>query len=217
MSEGVAAAPFFIEWLGGIAGVIFYGRFYVQWIVSELKGRSLMPEAFWYMSALGSLLLFIYAVANRSPLGTLSHCFNMVVYGRNFIHIWRRKGTLSRVRNVAVHAGFIAMVLTAISLTVLTWDQSVVCSESGQSFIWLALGVFGQGLFAMRFIVQWIATERSRQSVIPRAFWWLSLVAAGLMSVSFSVQHEWVFATGVTATVLIYARNLWMIYREERH
>ncbi|MDW8260567.1 MAG: lipid-A-disaccharide synthase N-terminal domain-containing protein, partial [Gammaproteobacteria bacterium] len=41
--------------------------------------------------------------------------------------------------------------------------------------IWLAIGFFGQGLFSARFIVQWIASERVRRSIVPRAFWYFSL------------------------------------------
>ena len=82
--------------LGWAGAVIFFSRFYVQWIYSEIKKRSAMPVAFWYMSTAGSLMLFAFAVLSSSPLGALGHCFNLVVYARNLIHIWREKGRLSR-------------------------------------------------------------------------------------------------------------------------
>ena len=42
--------------------------------------------------------------------------------------------------------------------------------------IWLAIGFIGQSFFFMRFVVQWVASERAKRSVIPDAFWWLSIL-----------------------------------------
>ena len=84
-----------------------------------------------------------------------------------------------------------------------------------QVWFWLALGVAGQALFAARFVLQWIATERKGRSVIPKAFWHLSLVAAVLQASCFIQRAEWVFAAGMAATILIYARNIWFVYHGE--
>lgn len=44
--------------------------------------------------------------------------------------------------------------------------------------VWLAVGFFGQGLFSMRFVIQWFTSERARKSIVPRAFWYFSLAVA---------------------------------------
>jgi lipid-A-disaccharide synthase-like uncharacterized protein len=216
----VPEAPSVLWYLLGVPGAaIFYGRFYVQWIVSEIKGKSVVPVAFWYMSAVGSLTLLAYGVIIQSPLGTLSHCFNIVVYARNLIHIWRGKGRLSKARNMGVHAAVVAVILVALGLTALTWlrelgrttDSST--SEAARTWLWLAVGVAGQGLFALRFLIQWFATERKRESVVPPVFWWLSLAAALLMGASWLQRREWVYAIGIATTFFVYFRNLWLIYR----
>ena len=106
--------PLFLGILEFAGGLTFYGRFYVQWIYSEIKKRSAMPTAFWYMSAAGALMLFTYAVLAGSPVGALGFCFNLVVYSRNLIHIWREKGILSRRLNVAVHSVVAAVTLAAL-------------------------------------------------------------------------------------------------------
>jgi lipid-A-disaccharide synthase-like uncharacterized protein len=202
--------------LGVAGGVIFYGRFYVQWIASEIKKRSVIPIAFWYMSSAGSLMLLAYAVYTQSPLGALGQSFNIMVYSRNLIHIWRDKGRLSRRLSAAVHflAGMAGLV--AILLVLLTWHReyrlSAESAEAVRTWFWLAVGLVGQGLFACRFLVQWIATERQRKSVVPTSFWYLSVVAAALQMSCFVQRAEWVFAAGMFATILIYVRNLWFIH-----
>ncbi|MCY3933064.1 MAG: lipid-A-disaccharide synthase N-terminal domain-containing protein [Acidobacteria bacterium] len=77
--------------------------------------------------------------------------------------------------------------------------------------IWKAVGFGGQVLFGSRFLVQWIATERRRQSVVPTAFWYLSLFG-GLTLLSYAISiKDPVFITGQSFGVLVYARNLWFV------
>jgi lipid-A-disaccharide synthase-like uncharacterized protein len=82
--------------------------------------------------------------------------------------------------------------------------------------LWLAIGFLGQALFTMRFVVQWIKSERLRRSVVPKAFWYFSL-AGGLTLFSYAVHRgDPVFIVGQGLGVFIYLRNLWLIYREHR-
>ena len=79
--------------------------------------------------------------------------------------------------------------------------------------LWLAIGFAGQLLFMTRFIVQWIASERNKRSVIPIAFWYLSLFGS-LALLSYAVhKRDPVFILGLSLNSLIYVRNLWLIYR----
>lgn len=81
---------------------------------------------------------------------------------------------------------------------------------------WLAVGFLGQAMFSARFIVQWIASERKRKSVVPRAFWWLSL-AGGIVLLSYAVHRgDPVFILGQGAGIVVYLRNLVLIRRATR-
>ena len=81
---------------------------------------------------------------------------------------------------------------------------------------WLVLGFCAQGLFASRFIVQWIASEREGRSIIPISFWFLSL-GGGLLLLIYSIyRKDPVFILGQSFGVFIYLRNLYFIYRERR-
>jgi lipid-A-disaccharide synthase-like uncharacterized protein len=74
--------------------------------------------------------------------------------------------------------------------------------------MWLAIGLLGQALFSMRFVVQWISSERAGRSMLPIAFWHLS-IAGSLTLLAYAVhRRDLVFILGQGMGVLIYARNL---------
>jgi lipid-A-disaccharide synthase-like uncharacterized protein len=82
--------------------------------------------------------------------------------------------------------------------------------------IWLGIGFFGQGLFFMRFLVQWLASEIKKRSIIPIAFWYFSF-AGGLTLLAYAIyRKDPVFIIGQSTGSVIYLRNMQLIYRE-RH
>ena len=79
--------------------------------------------------------------------------------------------------------------------------------------LWLAVGLLGQLMFTARFIVQWIASERAGQSVMPVAFWYLSIVG-GLIVLAYGVHKlDLVIILGQLPGVVVYSRNLWLIHK----
>lgn len=79
------------------------------------------------------------------------------------------------------------------------------------STIWLGIGFLGQLLFTSRFLVQWIVSERRRESVVPVAFWWFSL-AGGVTLLSYAIwRRDPVFIMGQGAGLVVYIRNLALI------
>ena len=82
--------------------------------------------------------------------------------------------------------------------------------------IWLTIGLAGQTMFMMRFVVQWIHSERHQKSVIPVSFWYLSLVG-GLTVLAYGLHKaEPVIILGQLPGTFVYARNLVLISREKR-
>jgi lipid-A-disaccharide synthase-like uncharacterized protein len=78
----------------------------------------------------------------------------------------------------------------------------------------LVLGFIAQGLFAARFFVQWIASERAKRSVVPISFWYLSVGGGGLLLVYAILRKDPVFILGQGSGLIIYTRNLYLIYKE---
>ncbi len=82
--------------------------------------------------------------------------------------------------------------------------------------LWLVIGFAGQVFFTARFLVQWIVSERRGESVIPLAFWWLSLLG-GATLLSYAIwRQDPVFIVGQAAGLLVYGRNLALIGRARR-
>ena len=80
--------------------------------------------------------------------------------------------------------------------------------------IWVIIGFTGQGLFFSRWLVQWLRSERERESTIPLSFWYLSLIG-GLITLTYAIyRKDPVFITGQTVGNLVYLRNLMLIYRK---
>jgi len=80
--------------------------------------------------------------------------------------------------------------------------------------IWLIIGLTGQALFSMRFLVQWLKSEKQKKSIIPLEFWYFS-IAGGVTLLSYAVyKQDPVFIIGQMTGLLIYGRNLWFIARE---
>jgi lipid-A-disaccharide synthase-like uncharacterized protein len=79
--------------------------------------------------------------------------------------------------------------------------------------IWLGVGLIGQSLFFMRFLFQWVASERQGRSVLPMAFWYFSFLGGSVLLVY--AIHTWdpVFIVGQAAGLLIYTRNLMLTWK----
>jgi lipid-A-disaccharide synthase-like uncharacterized protein len=81
---------------------------------------------------------------------------------------------------------------------------------------WLTIGFVGQGLFTARFLVQWVASEKQRDAVVPVAFWWLSLLGgAALLSYAIS-RRDPVIIVGQAMGLFVYVRNLILIDQARR-
>ena len=81
---------------------------------------------------------------------------------------------------------------------------------------WIILGFIAQGLFTMRFLVQWIASERAGRSVIPLAFWIFSIAGGLLLLACALYRRDAVFIAGQAFGTFVYLRNLYFVLRERR-
>jgi lipid-A-disaccharide synthase-like uncharacterized protein len=80
---------------------------------------------------------------------------------------------------------------------------------------WQIIGFVGQGLFTARFLVQWLASEKKGDTVMPVAFWWLSLVGGfNLLAYAIS-KRDSVFIVGQSLGMIVYVRNLMLTFRKK--
>ena len=76
---------------------------------------------------------------------------------------------------------------------------------------WILLGFLGQALFFSRWIIQWYASEKRKESYVPLSFWYVSLAGAGLIMVYAVKKVDPVFMLGQSIGILNYSRNIWLI------
>ena len=87
--------------------------------------------------------------------------------------------------------------------------------DTGEAIL-LTVGLVAQAMFSARFLVQWVVSEKRRESVIPLSFWYLSL-AGGLMLFCYAVMRkDPVIMLGQGTGIFIYTRNLFLIFRKRR-
>lgn len=93
---------------------------------------------------------------------------------------------------------------------------SPVQSRHYWEMFWVSLGFVAQAIFAARFLVQWIASEREGRSTIPIAFWYLSVVGGGMLLTYAIYRRDPVFILGQATGFAIYMRNLVLIKKEKK-
>ncbi|MBA2481095.1 MAG: lipid-A-disaccharide synthase N-terminal domain-containing protein [Planctomycetes bacterium] len=89
-------------------------------------------------------------------------------------------------------------------------------NPTGLNHYWLIFGFSAQALFAGRLVVQWIATEKSRHSVVPESFWWLSLLGGLMLLVYFWRRGDPVGIAGQLFGNVVYIRNIYFLYSDRR-
>lgn len=92
------------------------------------------------------------------------------------------------------------------------WVYSFLNITSPIGFAWVAFGLIAQILFTGRMVVQWLVSEKHRRSVVPVAFWWMSLAGATMLVIYFIWRKDVVGVLGQSAGWVIYVRNLILIY-----
>ncbi len=96
------------------------------------------------------------------------------------------------------------------------WVHNLGQWLSGQVSWWKLVGYVGQSLFFMRFMVQWIASERAGRSIIPMHFWVLSIGGSLILAVYAFYTKDLVFILGYSINSVVYIRNIMLIQKEKR-
>ena len=86
----------------------------------------------------------------------------------------------------------------------------------GNYYLWKVIGFTGLAVFQARWIVQWLYSEKHRESRVPIAFWWLSLIGAWLELLYFLRQQDSVGIAGYVFSAVPYTRNIMLIYAKRR-
>lgn len=96
------------------------------------------------------------------------------------------------------------------------WLMQVLLVDSWAGVFLAVFGLIAQALFMSRMLVQWIVSERAKKSVIPVAFWWLSLAGAAMLLVYGVMRSDIVIILAQAFGFIVYTRNLMLISKERQ-
>jgi lipid-A-disaccharide synthase-like uncharacterized protein len=200
----------FIDAIGFLAQILFSSRLIVQWITSERHRKVVTPVLFWMLSLLASLLLFIYGYLRDDFAIMLGQTITYFIYIRNL-------QLQNQWQNIPVLLRWIIYLIP--TLIVIYYfnndisDRERLFRNEDIPFWLLVLGIISQITFQLRFVYQWLYSERKKASVLPFGFWMLSLIGACLIMVYAIIRLDKVLIVGNSFGIIIYVRNLMLLRR----
>ena len=96
------------------------------------------------------------------------------------------------------------------------WLMRILDVDNGYELAWICVGLAGQAMFMLRFIVQWIVSERAHRSIIPVSFWYFSVAGAAILLLYATYRLDPVFILGQLLGFIVYFRNIFLVRAEKR-
>lgn len=200
--------------LGILSTFAFTARFLIQWMQSEKAHRSLVSPSFWWLSIFGNASLGVHALIQGQFFVCVVQALNGVIAARNLNLMSKNHWRLLTVVLMLGSALAVPTLLFGIfssddwfRIPVHAYQKNHVHVSS----LWHLVGTLGVILFASRFWVQWLQSERAHQSTLEKPFWILSLTGALLSIAYFAAIRDYINLVGPLFGLIPYFRNLMLL------
>lgn len=206
--------PYLVFAIGFAAQILFSARLLVQWISSEKAGRVLSPLLFWQLSILASFLLMLYGVLRHDLAILLGQALTYWIYIRNLCYLgfWEK---------IPFPAQVLAIVFPVTSILILlcgeTYNFQRIINNEEISFPLMLWGLIGQTVFTFRFVIQWMTSEKEKQSILPIDFWIFSIIGSTMLLSYAIIRRDPVLFVGQLVGVIAYLRNTLLWWRQHTH
>jgi lipid-A-disaccharide synthase-like uncharacterized protein len=194
--------------IGFIAQLLFSGRLLFQWILSEKNKKMITPSLFWKLSLLASFLLFIYGYLRDDFAIMLGQTLTYFIYIRN-LHLqgeWQKSPKFIQ--------GFLLLfpiIIIIYGYTNGVYDAKKLFNNEAIATWLFCLGIVGQVVFTLRFVYQWLYSEKNKESQLPLGFWLLSTLGASLILCYAIFRRDPVLFLGHIAGLIIYIRSIFIL------
>jgi lipid-A-disaccharide synthase-like uncharacterized protein len=197
--------------IGFLAQILFSSRMVLQWIISEKNKKVLTPILFWEISLFASFLLFVYGYFRHDFSIMLGQTITYYIYIRNIQlqNDWKKLHVLLRWF-VLLFPFFI--IGYGYNNNVIDMDFLFKNEKIPQRLLWM--GIIGQVLFTLRFVYQWIYSEKKKDSVLPMGFWIISLSGSLIIFIYAIIRKDPVLFAGHALGLIIYTRNIVIIKKD---
>lgn len=194
--------------IGFISQILFSSRMVLQWIISEKNKKVLTPALFWELSLFASFLLFVYGYLRNDFSIMLGQTITYYIYIRN-IQLQRdwKKIRLAIRWFILLFPAFIIW----YSYNNNIYDLNNLLRNEAIPKWLLCTGIIGQVLFTLRFVYQWIYSEKIKDSVLPLGFWIISLMGSFIIFLYAIIRKDPVLLAGHAIGLVIYTRNIIII------
>ncbi len=198
--------------IGFLAQTLFSSRLIIQWITSEKQKRVITPTLFWTLSLIASFLLFIYGYLRDDFAIMLGQGLTYYIYIRNLQLQNQWKSFPVSIRWV--------LLLMPVFITVFYFNNNEIDTvklfkNEAIPFWLLMLGIVSQIVFTLRFVYQWIYSEKNKESSLPLGFWALSLIGSLLILTYAIFRVDYVLLVGHSLGAIIYFRNLLILKKQD--
>lgn len=196
---------YFIYSIGLTAQLLFSLRLLIQWLFSEKENKVVAPTFFWIVSLIASILFFMYGYLRNDFAIMLGQFITYYIYIRNL----QLQNQWNRLQK-GIQIVFINFPLIVLLITFLRgeFDFSQLFNQDFIPIWLLALGIVSQLIFTLRFIFQWIISEKNKLSQLPSTFWILSTVGSVIILIYSIFRKDPILFIGHTFGIIIYCRNL---------
>lgn len=190
---------------GFFAQILFSSRLFIQWILSEKLKKVVTPIIFWKISILASFLLFVYGWLRDDFAIMLGQLLTYFIYIRNLQlqGYWKKLHILFR---------FFLFIFPVVIVIYLynnnDFDMDRILRNELIPTWLIVLGSLAQIIFTMRFVHQWIYSERHKESMLPLGFWVLSLIGSCLILLYAILRRDPVLFVGHLFGIFVYLRNI---------
>ncbi|MCF6279360.1 MAG: lipid-A-disaccharide synthase N-terminal domain-containing protein [Flavobacteriaceae bacterium] len=198
--------------IGFLAQILFSGRLLVQWALSEKVKKVVTPSLFWQMSLIASFLLFVYGYLRDDFAIMLGQALTYYIYIRNLQLQGKWKKTPKGIR--------LFILIFPLLIVIYAFNNNKIDIDNlfkNEAIpLWLLiLGSVAQLIFTLRFIYQWIYSEKHKKSVLPFGFWLLSLIGSLLILSYAIIRRDPVLFIGHIFGSIVYIRNLILLKKDD--
>lgn len=197
--------------IGFFAQLLFSIRLILQWILSEKSKKVLTPSVFWKLSLFASFLLFVYGYLREDFAIMLGQAITYFIYIRNLQlqGEWKKAPKLVRI-----FLWIFPLLIVIYYFNNNTYDLAKLLKNENIPQWLLIMGIVAQTVFALRFVYQWIYSEKNKESILPYGFWLLSFVGSVMILIYAIIRRDPVLFVGHLMGSVIYFRNLVLLKRE---
>ena len=193
--------------LGFTAQLLFSGRMILQWLLSEKSKKIITPVIFWQLSLLASFLLFVYGYLRDDFAIMFGQALTYFIYIRNL----QLQGEWQRIpKFIRVFLWIFPALIVLYGFNNNEYNAARLFRNEDIPFWLLMLGSVAQLIFNLRFIYQWLYSERRRISSLPMGFWLLSLFGSGLILIYAIFRRDPVLLAGHGFGLIMYIRNIYI-------